>query len=412
MERRGARVKMADRRARIVSVTVVIGVLLLSSLGLMSGLSAAGSASLKNGPGTTTPGTAEPAPSPAVHPGNDSATSSSGRNAEAGGALPSPVALRALAQARAAGVPSTDVYVPRAGASAAQVAQTRAQGHVTPAYGGDEPAPIGLADYGLSANPNGNGSVVPSILNTSSLMATFDPNATGIQPLYPFSSTPDGYGVQLDAVSTDISLFGTSNYSFWTQNVVEYLAQAHELILVTNVWNFSGPFLSSNVFYQHGPLGQQVGTTFYYAEYVVPTPVTYPFGLDLWMNNSLIGGRNAVNFTIALDQGGVTSVYPYDFVIFNSTTLTSGPAAPSNYTANGFEYNPFNLTDDFEVILGGPGGGSQADLFAADANFTLQYWNATTSTYRSVPSAFSYGGETGETVTGAYVGWENATDGA
>jgi thermopsin len=320
--------------------------------------------------------------------------------------------MKALAQARAAGVSARDVFVPRAGATGAQIARSHTQGHVAPLYGGNNPAPIGLADYGLSANPNGNGSVVASILNTPSVMATFSPNATGIQPLYPFSSTPDGYGVQLNAVTTDVSLFGTTNYSFWTQNVVEYLAQTHELILVTNVWNFSGPALSTNAIYAHGPYGQQVGTTFYYAEEIVPTPVTYPFGLSLWMNNSVIQGRNAVNFSVALNESGVTTSYPYDYVIFNSTTLTSGPAPPSNYTANGYQYNAFGLTNDFEVILGGPGGGSQANLYAADANFTLQYWNTTSLSYRAVPSAFSYGGETGETVTGAYVGWENASNGA
>lgn len=325
---------------------------------------------------------------------------------------PNPMALRALAQAKALGVPASDVFVPRAAASPAQAAQSQLQGHVTPLYGGNGPAPIGLADFGLFANPNGNGSVLPSLLNTQSVKATFQPNSTGIQPLYPFSSTPDGYGVQLNAVTTDVSLFGTTNYSFWTQNVVEYLAQTHELIFITNVWNFSGPSLSANVFYAHGPYGTQVGTTFYYALYVVPTPVTYPFGLSLWMNNSVVSGRNAVNFTVALNESGVTTSYPYDYVIFNSTTTTSGPAPPSSYTANGYQLNPIGLTDDFEVILGGPGGGSQANLFAADATFTLQYWNTSTSSYHAVPSAYSYGGETGETVTGAYVGWQNGTNGA
>ncbi|EQD38684.1 thermopsin precursor related protein, partial [mine drainage metagenome] len=99
--------------------------------------------------------------------------------------------------------------------------------------------------------------------------------------------------------------------------------------------------------------------------------------------------------------------YPYDWVDFNSVSATA-----SNYTASGTQYNKFGLTNDFEVILGGPGGGSQADLFAADANMSLQYWNSSTGSFRSVPAAYSYGGETGETVTGANVKWTtNATTG-
>src|SRR5208282_271335 len=115
------------------------------------------------------------------------------------------------------------------------------QGHVTPLYGQYSPAPIGLADYGLSANTNGNGSVVASILNTSSLLATFSPNATGVLSAYPFDSSPDAYGVQLNAVSTSINLFGNNTYSMWTQNVVEFYPNTGVLYLVTNVWNFSGP---------------------------------------------------------------------------------------------------------------------------------------------------------------------------
>ncbi len=84
--------------------------------------------------------------------------------------------------------------------------------------------------------------------------------------------------------------------------------------------------------------------------------------------------------------------------------------APSNYTANGLAYDPVGLTDDFELILGGPGGGSQADLFAADAQLALEYKTGGGS-YASVPSAFNYGGETGETVTGANVAWSNGLGG-
>jgi len=323
------------------------------------------------------------------------------------------MADNALAASAAAGVPSRDVFVPRAGATPTELAQAARTGQVTPLYGQYSPAPIGLAYYGLSANPNGNGSVVATILNASSLYATFDPNATGVLPAYPFSSSPDAYGVQVNAVSTSINLFGNSTYSFWTQNVVEYYAQLHVMYLVTNVWNFSGGALSSNAFYSttladgavddfsdYGALG------YYYSEDVISN-VVYPFNLGLWMNNSLVGGRNAVNFTISLSDPsspGVSGVYAYDAVTFNSTA-----AAPSNYTADGENYNPIGLTNDFEVILGGPGGGSTADLFAAYANLTLQYWNSTTGSYQSVPAAYSYGGETGETVTGGYVGWENNT---
>jgi thermopsin len=393
------------------AATLVISTVVLSSLGLLA-------------PATST--------SPGAHLGPLAATSAGGparsdrapllsqpsgpTDLRGPSALPPPnsAALRALAEAKLAGVPVSDVYLPRAAATATGLAQIRAQGHILPPYVQNDPAPIGLADYGLSANPNGNGSVVASVLNSSSLRATFDPNRTGVLPNYPFSSAPDGYALQLNAVTTNVTLLGTSHYSFWTQNVVSYFASAHRLTLITNVWNFSAPgaSLTPNVFYGHGPLGQLVGTSFYYAQLPIPTPVTYPFNLTLWMNNSLISGRNAVNFTVALSNSTGTTVYPYDYVIFNSTALNSSVATLSEYTANGFQLNPVGLPDDFELVLGGPGGGRQANLHTADANVTLDYWNASAAVYQSVPSAFSYGGETAETVSGAYVGWLNGTSGA
>ncbi len=276
----------------------------------------------------------------------------------------------------------------------------------TPRY---SPAPIGLADYGLSANPNGNGSIVPSILNTSSLLATFNPNSTGVLGSTAFSSSPDAYGVQLNAVSTSINLLGNNSYSFWTQNVAEFYPLTGQLYLVTNVWNFTGGPISANALVAHGPYGVFIPGELYYSE-IELTGVSYPFNLSLWMNNSVNDSRNMVNFTVALtDPGspGNTGVYAYDYVVFNSTAAT-----PSNYTANGFAYNAIGLTNDFEVILGGPGGGANSDLFDSDANLSLQYWNTTENSYEEVPSAFSYGGETGETVTGANVAWETNSTGS
>ena len=261
---------------------------------------------------------------------------------------------------------------------------------------------MGLAYYGLSAGAGG--AVVPTVLNTTSLWAQVNTQGAGIQPLDLFDSSPDAYGIQLNAVVTNITLFGTPGYSFWTQNVVEYYQQSNFMVLVTNVWNFSGGSISSNALYDHGPYGtpDYGALGFYYAEYFIPAPVTQPFNLSLYMNSSIVGGRNAVNFTVAISGPGENYVLPYDYVVFNSTLPSGSPlTVPSNYTANGYSYNPLGLTNDFEVILGGPGGGSQADLASADATLGLAYWDATTNSYQATPAAYSYGGETGETVTGA-----------
>ena len=103
---------------------------------------------------------------------------------------------------------------------------------------------------------------------------------------------------------------------------------------------------------------------------------------------------------------------PYDYLVFNSIGTGGAPqTAPAEFTANGTAYNPTGLTNDFELTIGGPGDGSQADLVAADANLSLAYWSPEAAGgeggYVAVPSAFNYGGETGETSNGGTITWSD-----
>ena len=324
---------------------------------------------------------------------------------------PSAVGIAALAAAHGAGVSSRDVFVPRAGASPAQEATTAAHGYVAPLYS-SAPAPMGVAYYGLSSGAGGQ--VIPTVLNTSALQGSLALTGPGIQPLSVYDSSPDYYSVQLNGVTTNVSLFGTSGYEFWTQNVIEYGYQAKEMYLITNVWNFSSPsaYLSPNVFYGHGPNGFQVGTSYYFAV-LGPFSVSYPFTVTLTMTSELAIGRDAVYFSTAITTANGTTSYPdWDYVIFNSRA-PGGPflTAPSSYTADGYQYNPLGLTNDFEMMIGGPGGGSQADIFAAQGTLSLAYWNATRGSFASVPAAFDYAGETGETATGVTESWNDTATG-
>lgn len=241
-------------------------------------------------------------------------------------------------------------------------------------------------------------------------------NGVGIQPQDLFQSSPDGYGIQLNAVATNIHIDGTGGYQFWTQNVAEYFPTSDALYLVSNIWNFSGGSISSNSLASTtlGPgciddFGAQGALGYYYSECLI-SGLSYPFNLTFYMTSSIstgpTAGQNNVTFEIDVTVGGTTYAFPYDQVEFNSI----GPGGhllttPSPYTANGFAYNPLGLTNDFELIVGGPGGGSNADLAAADASLSLGYWDASTQQYTATPSAYSYGGETGETVMGANVAW-------
>ncbi|MGI0140240.1 MAG: thermopsin family protease, partial [Thermoplasmata archaeon] len=393
-------------RAKVWVAVGVVAVLVASSLGMwvFTGVAPGGSVPA----GSNAPGSAG---SPA-----DVATSLNSAPASPAATPQTPAttgaqaaADRALAAAAADHISPRDVLPPRPSATSAEVASAHTAGYVSPLYHAT-PAPIGLTEYGLRAGANGT--VVPFILNTTSVRSTFDSPAAGAaNATYLVDSSPDGWGVQLNSVVTNVTLFGGSTYQFWTQDVAEYFPVAHQLYLVTNVWNFSGSssVLSLNAFYNHGPLGQQVGTQFYYASYG-PVTVSYPFNITFTLTSGLSGGRNIVDFsTNVVATHGSVSLPDWDYVTFNSRTATGPPvSSPANYTADGFHYNPLGLTNDFEMTMGGPGGGSQVTLLAANATETLDYWNATTSSYQAVPSAYSYGGETGETAVGATMSWASS----
>ncbi len=275
---------------------------------------------------------------------------------------------------------------------------TLVNGHITPGYQ-TAPAPLGVAEYGLR---NVSGTITPYTLSTPSVEGTYAPY--DVHGLSQDISGPDEYGVQLNSVLNNVTLQGTTGYEFWTQNVVEYSVNSNQLFFVSNIWNFSGGPLTQNDFYQIGPNATVAAPEYYYG-LGGPITVSYPFTLDLYLNSTLIDGRDAVFFNFSLTSDTGFWAGSYDYAIFNST-VAGGPAAqPPVYIASGSVYNPIGLPNDFEMVMGGPGGGSNFDIFSSYAYFGLQYWNSTTGSYQTVPSAYGWGSETGETSTGGYMLW-------
>ncbi|MCI4372690.1 MAG: thermopsin family protease [Thermoplasmata archaeon] len=304
-----------------------------------------------------------------------------------------------------AGVPLRDAFLPNLDA---RVSGPSGATHVEPTYS-TVPAPMGIADLGLE---NQSGVIVPTILTTPRIAGTFAP--TAFSGLSVDSGAPDAYGVQVNAVLTNVTLFGNSSYQFWTQNVVEYSTFSHQLSFLDNVWNFSGSSgaLSRNAIVAHGPNGTQVGTTFYYALGPVLS-MGYPFTLSLFLDSGWEAGGNVVYFNYTLTNATESRSGSFDYVEFNSTVggaLGSFPSA--EYLADGATYDPLGLPDDFEIDVVGPGGGSNFDALNASAALNLYYWSNSTQSYVVVPAAFDAGAETGETSTGLAFTWTPNGDSA
>src|SRR5579875_2002901 len=306
-----------------------------------------------------------------------------------------------LSEIHSLGVPLKYAYLPNLNSHVDLV-----NGFVTgPSYK-TGPAPMGIADYGLYF---ANGTYKETTYYTQSFAGEVNfKNATAF---YLANDAPYSFSVQLNAILTNVTLFGSSAYTFWTQNVAFYSSRTHQLTLIDNLWNFSNPDLrmSQNVLYSHGSRGKLEYPTFYYA--VGPTfNVTFPFNVSLYLNSTVSASGNDEVFFNYTVSGNTTSGKnvsfsgSFDFIEFNSTlgAPTGFRSAPALYKVSGYGSVPgIGIPYDAEIDLGGPGGGSTTSFYNVTGTMTLRYISG--GSYHNVPEAFNAGSETGETGQGVSV---------
>lgn len=299
-----------------------------------------------------------------------------------------------MSQLESRGIPARYVYLPNFNSGI-----HRSGNVITPSYGAS-PAPMGIGFYGID---NVDGKLVPYNLTTSSYEGTV--NFSSLQDLYPLDDGPTSITVQMNAVLDNVALFGNSNYSFWTQNVMFYSARTHSIEFLDNIWNFSSPSFdfTQNSLYNYS--GYPEAPVFYYALGPIIN-VTYPFQVSLYLNTTVLNGRSTVFFNYSVSFDGKTHAGTYDRVEFNSIPGSdpSYKAPQPTYLVSGNTITPTGFIPyDAEIILGGPGGGSTANVYSINATMQLQYLNNTV--YHTVPSAYDVGSETGETSQGVSVSW-------
>jgi len=361
---------------------IVVAVLVLAVLAWTGlGSTVLGSPTTETSAGQPGPGVAEASSVPSSTAGPSSPAPTGTPESEGPPNVAATMAAHALAAAHAAGVNPDVVYIPRPSATPTQVADVEETGAVVPLYTAN-PAPMGVAYYGLSGT--GTGTPTAATLTTTAIQGSVDVADVRGADLY--QAAPDSFSIQLNAVLTGVTLLGNPSYTFWTQDIATYFPSSDTLMLVTNIWNFSGLPISSNALYatsgsfttddfsDYGTLG------FYYSEYAVQG-VTEPFDLTLEMQSTVdvfngTTGLNEVVFGASLTSSTLNFNYPgFDSVVFDSSasppygTVPYGEPAP--YTASGTALNPLGLTDDFELVICGPGGGSNVDLSAANAELGL-----------------------------------------
>lgn len=254
-----------------------------------------------------------------------------------------------------------------------------------------EPAPMGIADYGVG--PSGSYEYATNAsLGTVSIVSFSTVNRTGGTQMT----------IQLN-VNLKFTVAGQVRV-YWVQNVALLDTSSDLIIFTNNIWNFSAS-----------------GSSTMAPSAVSGTGTVYKAGKESYYgsvaNASLPGNNVALALPAAVQlevQSGVNSVgqpvvgfyyndgdglQQYDSVTF----LTSGRVALSGFVVDGAAYNPAGIFYDSELILGGPGGGSSTSDESSDVRMQLYFWNG--DNFQEVQNAYNFGSDTAETISNALSQW-------
>jgi hypothetical protein len=293
---------------------------------------------------------------------------------------------------------------------------------VTPAFT-SPPASLGLGDFGLGAKTYSyNTSHVLGEVTFNTPPNATNPSATGV--IVPDSGgqhqgaigSPYTFGIQLNTIATNITIPGSNSNFFWTQNVVNWNDTG--IHFVDDTFNATGGSIRANTILSgcnnnsagvltildvYGGVFQCVGGT------IPVSPASYPVTIQLYNNASTVGERSQVAYGYRIIEAGTGTVYTgvSDVVVFNNPTLAP-PATVPGFSVDGFGATPGGFLRDSEIVLVGGIGGDNAAFRSVNGTVNLEYSNASVGGWKNVPSAYNFGGDTGETSVGIADYWTPA----
>ncbi|HYA71195.1 MAG TPA: thermopsin family protease [Thermoplasmata archaeon] len=293
-------------------------------------------------------------------------------------------------------------------------------GVIAPGYAAP-PAPLGLGDFGLGVNPYSyNSSHILGAVTFNTPPNVTQPSATGV--ILPnnggqhegYVGSPYEFGIQLNTIATNITIPGLNTAFFWTQNVVNWNDTG--IHFVDDTFNASGGSFGLNDIYSgcnnntagaqnilkfYGGVFQCVGTT------IPISPADYPITIQLYNNASVNAqNRDQVSYGFRIVEAGSSTVVTgvSDTVVFLNPNATA-PAYAPGFTVDGFEPTTGGFLRDSEIVIVGGIGGDNAAFRSINGSMSLQYSNLTSGGWQPVPSAYNFGGDTGETSAGIADYW-------
>ncbi|MBX8644839.1 MAG: thermopsin family protease [Thermoplasmata archaeon] len=254
-------------------------------------------------------------------------------------------------------------------------------------YYSSEPAPMGVADFGIGANGN------PYEYQTDAFLGVV--NITSLSTYN--SSFPAGsrhwMSFQMNVV-LEFS-YGGNTYAYWVQDVAQVDTLTNYFSFIDNVWNFSSPNanIQTSTLVGNGTVASSGGTGYYY-DWASSLPgnnisLTYPAVVKFAVSSSTGSSGPEVTFMYNDGYGWQT----YDNVHF---VFAPNPTADYGFVVDGYNYAPSGNYFDAELILGGPGGGLSTNDNDSQVQLQLEYWNG--HNYQLTPSAYNFGSDTAETI--------------
>ncbi|MCI4322760.1 MAG: thermopsin [Thermoplasmata archaeon] len=246
-----------------------------------------------------------------------------------------------------------------------------------------EPAPMGIADYGVT------GSLQPYTYSTTEFVATA--NISALKGDSSQSGTYDGF--QLN----DVVIFekGHTNYTYWIQNAPDFDTSSNTLYLDDEVWNLT----SASSYMSPGAVVGLGETDDGLYDYSPPGPsATYPGNFDvlplpltlqLQTTSYVVDGIPSVGIGYDLGDGWVVQ----DNLSFPFARNTTD----ENFVVDGYAYNGAGIFTDSEFDLVSGGDGAMQIDTGSVLQMTLQYWNG--HNLQAVPNAWDFGSDTAETIS-------------
>jgi len=259
-----------------------------------------------------------------------------------------------------------------------------------------QPAPMGIADFGVGADD------AAYRYNSSEFLANFSWEGLNFRD----SSGPQ-FTVQLNVVL--VFSVNTTDYVYWVQDVAWFDSASLTLSFEDNIWNFStlNGCLSNSAVSGNGTVRpyDPPSCEGYYAasstdqpgaDRTMSTPGNFSLLLRSYRDAS---GTPEVAFEYW--DGASRSFVAFDNVVWPWATKN---VSDENFVVDGTQYAPSKEFYDAEATIGGPGGGlSTAAQDLTRTELRLLEWNG--HNFQAPRATWNFGSDTGETVSDLQSVW-------